>query len=91
MAQFPGVAHFNFLDFPENFKKMFLFAPKRRNLGCSLAFEYLFLLGIYVLYFVIFHSIFKFISNLLYSRKNPALRKNRVKFSQKSSTNRIRK
>ena len=36
------------------------------------------LLGIYIyaLYSVIFHSIFKFMLKLLYSRKNPVLRKN---------------
>ena len=31
MVRFPAVAHFNFLDFPENFKKLFPFAPKKEK------------------------------------------------------------
>ena len=31
MVRFPAVAHFNFLDFPENFKIMFPFAPKKEK------------------------------------------------------------
>ena len=41
MVRFPAVAHFNFLDFPENFKNCFRLHRKRRNPGCSLAVEYL--------------------------------------------------
>ena len=43
MVRFPAVAHFNFLDFPENFKNCFRLHRKRRNPGCSLAVEYLYI------------------------------------------------
>ena len=43
MVRFPSVAHFNFLDFPENFKNCFRLHRKRRNPGCSLAVEYLYI------------------------------------------------
>ena len=43
MVRFPAVARFNFLDFPENFKNCFRLHRKRRNPGCSLAVEYLYI------------------------------------------------
>ena len=44
MVRFPAVARFNFLDFPENFSNCFrLHRKKRRNPGCSLAVEYLYI------------------------------------------------
>ena len=36
------MAQFNFLDFPENFKKCFRLHRKRRNPGCSQAVEYIY-------------------------------------------------
>ena len=55
MVRFPAVAHFNFLDFPENFKNCFRLHRKRRNPGCSLAVEYLYIniykyINIYIIY-----------------------------------------
>ena len=44
MVRFPALARFNFLDFPENFKKIVsVCTEKRRNPGCSLAVEYLYM------------------------------------------------
>ena len=48
MVRFPAVAHFNFLDFPENFKNCFRLHRKRRNPGCSLAAEYIYNIYIYI-------------------------------------------
>ena len=44
MVRFPAVARFNFLDFPENFKKIVsVCTEKRRNPRCSLAVEYIYI------------------------------------------------
>ena len=47
------MAHFNFLDFPENFKNCFRLHRKRRNPGCSLAVEYLYIyIHIYIYIYI---------------------------------------
>ena len=53
MVRFPAVARFNFLDFPENFKKIVsVCTEKRRNPGCSLAVEYLYIQNIYIYIYI---------------------------------------
>ena len=51
MVRFPAVARFNFLDFPENFKKIVsVCTEKRGNPGCSLAVDYLYIYMIIYIY-----------------------------------------